>query len=74
MTLHMATGEFIVNFDDDDLYAPGYVEKMVGLMQRERLVGVTLSAWYNYYTGKGVCTFSDPRNSNQTSPEQGKPR
>jgi len=60
MTLHMATGEYIVNFDDDDLYAPGYVAKMVSLMQKERLVGVTLSAWYNYYIGKGVCTFSDP--------------
>mmetsp|Transcript_61767 Transcript_61767/g.144904 ORF Transcript_61767/g.144904 Transcript_61767/m.144904 type:complete len:566 (-) Transcript_61767:94-1791(-) len=60
MTLHMATGEYIVNFDDDDLYAPGYVTKMVSLMQKERLVGVTLSAWYNYYIGKGVCTFSDP--------------
>merc|ERR1712050_289705 len=24
------------------------------------LIGVTLSAWYNYYTGKGICTFSDP--------------
>ncbi|OLP93783.1 hypothetical protein AK812_SmicGene24270 [Symbiodinium microadriaticum] len=53
-------GEYIVNFDDDDLYAPGYVAKMVSLMQKERLVGVTLSAWYNYYIGKGVCTFSDP--------------
>merc|ERR1712113_1194705 len=29
-------------------------------MQKEDLVGVTLSAWYNYYTGKGICTFSDP--------------
>ncbi|CAJ1355409.1 unnamed protein product [Effrenium voratum] len=70
MTLHMATGEFIVNFDDDDLYAPGYVEKMVGLMQRERLVGVTLSAWYNYYTGKGVCTFSDPESWDEWADDQ----
>jgi len=60
MTLHMASGEFIVNFDDDDLYAPTYVEKIVGAMQQRMLVGVTLSAWYNYYVGKGVCTFSDP--------------
>lgn len=61
MTLHMASGEFIVNFDDDDLYAPQYVQRIVSSMQRQNLVGVTLSAWYNYYTGKGICTFSDPQ-------------
>ncbi|CAE8582135.1 unnamed protein product [Polarella glacialis] len=60
MTLHMASGEFVVNFDDDDLYAPSYVKTIVGEMQAKNLIGVTLSAWYNYYTGKGVCTFSDP--------------
>lgn len=60
MTLHLASGEFIVNFDDDDLYAPAYVDTIVGKMRNEGLVGITLSAWYNYYTGKGVCTFSDP--------------
>jgi hypothetical protein len=60
MTLHLASGEFVVNFDDDDLYAPAYVQKIVGAMQARGLIGVTLSAWYNYYVGKGVCTFSDP--------------
>ena len=57
----MATGEFIINFDDDDLYAAGYVKKMVSLMVQRRLIGVTLSAWYNYYIGKGMCTFSASR-------------
>merc|ERR1712060_281178 len=60
MTLHIASGEFVVNFDDDDLYAPQYVQKIVGEMQAKDLVGVTLSSWYNYYTGWGMCTFSDP--------------
>jgi len=60
MTLHVASGEFIVNFDDDDLYAKNYVQTIVGHMQKTGLIGTTLSAWYNYYTGKGVCTFSDP--------------
>lgn len=60
MTLHLASGEFIVNFDDDDLYAPCYVERIVGEMQKKGLMGVTLSAWYNYYVGQGRCTFSDP--------------
>jgi len=56
----LSSGEFVVNFDDDDLYAPTYVETIVGMMRNQGLVGVTLSAWYNYYIGKGVCTFSDP--------------
>ena len=50
MTLHLASGEYIVNFDDD-LYAPGYVPRVVQLMRGRNLVGLTLSAWYNYYIG-----------------------
>eukprot|EP00928_Gymnodinium_smaydae_P063049 TRINITY_DN46747_c0_g1_i1.p1 TRINITY_DN46747_c0_g1~~TRINITY_DN46747_c0_g1_i1.p1 ORF type:complete len:600 (-),score=88.47 TRINITY_DN46747_c0_g1_i1:51-1778(-) len=60
MTLHIASGEFVVNFDDDDLYSPQYVSTLVGHMQQKGLVGITLSAWHNYYVGRGVCTFSDP--------------
>jgi len=60
MTLHLASGEYIVNFDDDDLYASNYIETMIGEMQRKDLQGLTLSSWYNYYVEKGVCTFSDP--------------
>ncbi|CAK9090141.1 Acetyl-CoA acetyltransferase [Durusdinium trenchii] len=29
----MASGEYCVNFDDDDFYADGYVERMVGELQ-----------------------------------------
>merc|ERR1712190_321389 len=39
---------------------PQYVQKIIGEMQAKDLVGVTLSSWYNYYTGWGICTFSDP--------------
>jgi len=60
MTLHLASGEFVVNFDDDDLYAADYVEAMVGEMQARGLHAVTLSSWFNYYVGTGVCTYSDP--------------
>lgn len=60
MTLHLASGEFIVNFDDDDLYAPCYASTMVGEMRSKSLQGVTLSAWYNFYTTTGLCTYSDP--------------
>jgi len=60
MTLHMASGEYVVNFDDDDLYASNYVTSMVGEMRTRGLDAVTLSAWYNYFSGQGVCTYSDP--------------
>merc|ERR550525_130839 len=60
MTLHLASGEYVVNFDDDDIYAPGYVAKMVGEMQQKGLDAVTLSAWYNYFVQSGVCGYSDP--------------
>lgn len=60
ITLHIASGEFIVNFDDDDLYAASYVKRIVDTMQAQQLIGVTLSAWYNYYIGQGIVTFSDP--------------
>eukprot|EP00927_Polykrikos_kofoidii_P011151 TRINITY_DN14704_c0_g1_i1.p1 TRINITY_DN14704_c0_g1~~TRINITY_DN14704_c0_g1_i1.p1 ORF type:complete len:519 (+),score=70.80 TRINITY_DN14704_c0_g1_i1:49-1557(+) len=60
MTLHLASGEFVVNFDDDDLYAAEYVETIVGEMKVRGLQAVTLSSWYNYYAGQGMCTYSDP--------------
>jgi hypothetical protein len=60
MTLHVASGEYVVNFDDDDLYAGNYVESMVREMRSKNLEAVTLSAWYNYFAGKGTCTYSDP--------------
>lgn len=60
MTLHLASGKYVVNFDDDDLYAANYVSTMVGEMQANNLEAMTLSSWYNYYAGRGLCTYSDP--------------
>ncbi|CAK8994256.1 unnamed protein product [Durusdinium trenchii] len=70
MTLHLASGEYIVNFDDDDLYAPGYVPRVIQLISSQNLVGLTLSAWYNYYIGQGVCTFSDPESWEEWADDQ----
>jgi hypothetical protein len=61
MTLHLASGEFIVNFDDDDIYAPSYISKMVGEMKARNLVGLTLSSWYNYLVQDGFVGYTDPR-------------
>eukprot|EP00928_Gymnodinium_smaydae_P061814 TRINITY_DN45801_c0_g1_i1.p1 TRINITY_DN45801_c0_g1~~TRINITY_DN45801_c0_g1_i1.p1 ORF type:complete len:485 (+),score=74.21 TRINITY_DN45801_c0_g1_i1:96-1550(+) len=60
MTLHLASGEYVVNFDDDDVYAHTYVTKMVDEMRRRGLVGVTLSTWYNYFEHNGEIGYSDP--------------
>jgi glycosyltransferase involved in cell wall biosynthesis len=65
MTLHLATGEYIVNFDDDDIYAATYISRMVGEMQEKGFAAMTLSSWYNYFlynrfTISGVCGYSDP--------------
>jgi len=60
MTLHLASGEYIVNFDDDDLYAACYAETMAVEMRQKGLCAVKLSSWYNFYVGTGECTYSDP--------------
>jgi len=41
-----ASGDVIVHFDDDDYYAPQYVETMVQLLAGHDLI--TLSGWYLY--------------------------
>jgi len=60
MTLHLASGEFVANFDDDDVYAPSYLAKMVGELRWGGAVAVTLSHWYNFFVGRGTCGYSDP--------------
>lgn len=60
MTLHLASGEYCVNFDDDDIYAPTYIAKMVGEMKSRGLVGLTLGTWYNYFVHAREVGYSDP--------------
>merc|ERR1712176_850861 len=60
MTLHLASGSVVCNFDDDDIYAANYVQKMVGEMQAKGLSAITLSSWYNYIVPRRVCAYSDP--------------
>mmetsp|Transcript_60702 Transcript_60702/g.169690 ORF Transcript_60702/g.169690 Transcript_60702/m.169690 type:complete len:431 (-) Transcript_60702:93-1385(-) len=69
MTLHLASGEFIVNFDDDDIYAPTYVSKMVGEMRQRGLVAITLSTWYNYFVSTDEIGYTDPQVAWEEPPE-----
>jgi len=58
--VHLASGSYIVHFDDDDLYAPGYITKMVSTLRERDLAALTLSAWYNCELGSGSMGFVDP--------------
>jgi len=70
MTSHLASGQFIVNFDDDDIYAANYVSKTVGELQNRGLAALTFSSWYNYFVPNGVCGYSDPDSWGQLDKKQ----
>ena len=60
-TILLASGQYIVNFDDDDLYADRYAEHMVTAMQQRNLVAVTLSGWHNFFEARGSAGYSEPK-------------
>lgn len=70
MALHLASGTYCVNFDDDDIYAPSYVRKMVGEMCALGLDALTLSGWFNYFASEGTCGYSDPESWSPVSAEE----
>jgi len=72
MCVHLATGEFIANFDDDDLYAPSYLTTMIEAMRRQRSFGITLSSWYVYEVGCCKMGFVDPQAMCEDSREKEK--
>jgi glycosyltransferase involved in cell wall biosynthesis len=43
-----AKGEFIVQFDDDDYYAPGYVSTMLRALAEKKAGLINLRGWYLY--------------------------
>jgi len=69
LTVLLASGQYCVNFDDDDLYADRYVERMVGVMKSRSLVALTLSGWYNFFESRGTAGYSEP---NSWDPEDQK--
>ena len=46
--IHLANGEIIAQFDDDDYYAPSYLETMYTELQQRELDFITLSRWFAY--------------------------
>ena len=45
LAIQHASGDIICHFDDDDLYAPQYIETMVKAMEKDNADFVKLSAW-----------------------------
>ncbi|CAE8706137.1 unnamed protein product [Polarella glacialis] len=56
---HLASGEFIANFDDDDLYAPSYLATMVGELEARSALAVTLSSWFVFDVTRLTWGFCD---------------
>eukprot|EP00747_Dinoflagellata_sp_TGD_P119992 gnl/TRDRNA2_/TRDRNA2_173138_c0_seq1.p1 gnl/TRDRNA2_/TRDRNA2_173138_c0~~gnl/TRDRNA2_/TRDRNA2_173138_c0_seq1.p1 ORF type:complete len:621 (+),score=101.32 gnl/TRDRNA2_/TRDRNA2_173138_c0_seq1:396-2258(+) len=57
---HLATGEFIANFDDDDLYAPAYLSTMISTMEERRAQVIKLSSWYIHDRLSNTWGYCDP--------------
>jgi len=60
---HLASGEYIANFDDDDLYAPGYLDTMIRAMREQGNEAVTLGSWFVFDTSAGKFGHVDPKAS-----------
>lgn len=48
LLIRMASGDFIAQFDDDDYYAPNYLEAMMFHLQQQNVDFITLSRWFAY--------------------------
>mmetsp|Transcript_131294 Transcript_131294/g.292929 ORF Transcript_131294/g.292929 Transcript_131294/m.292929 type:complete len:686 (+) Transcript_131294:1-2058(+) len=57
---HVATGEFIAHFDDDDLYAPIYLKTMISQLEKQVVQAVTLSSWYIFDRQTDSWHYCDP--------------
>jgi len=61
MGLHLSSGEWVASFDDDDLYAPGYVAAMLREMVQQQAMAITLGAWYVFEEKSGSFGYVNPR-------------
>lgn len=68
--LHLASGDVIVNFDDDDIYSPDYVPSMTEHLYANNLAALTLSTWFDFDLRRGQCGFVDPMSLQDESVEE----
>jgi len=57
---HLATGKILAHFDDDDLYAPGYLTTMVNRMDELRTPAIKMSSWFLHDGPTLTWGFCDP--------------
>jgi len=58
---HLASGMYIAHFDDDDIYAPRYLDTMLEEMCEQGWDAITLRSWYIYDSSTGKIGHADPR-------------
>ncbi|CAJ1391988.1 unnamed protein product [Effrenium voratum] len=58
--IYLASGDVVVNFDDDDVYGPSYIETMVSELESRKLAALTLSAWYDFDLRLRRCGYVEP--------------
>lgn len=63
MCTHLASGRYVANFDDDDLYAPAYITTMVEAMETQGVEAITLGSWFVYEGSTGNFGHVDPKAS-----------
>jgi len=56
---YIASGDYIANFDDDDIYGPTYLSTMIKAMYEHNVAFVTLSSWYFFDIKSGRFGFFD---------------
>lgn len=57
--IEKATGDFIIHMDDDDHYAPHYVEAMLTLMANSKADFVKLFSFFLYHQRSGMYAYWD---------------
>lgn len=62
----LATGTWLANFDDDDLYAPCYLDVMVRSLIEQRSEAITLSTYYVFDVRSGTFGWCDQRYASES--------
>eukprot|EP00971_Amphidinium_carterae_P334941 6470506-Amphidinium_carterae.2 len=58
--VHVARGQYILHFDDDDLYAPSYISTMMSALTELDAHAVKLASWWMVDLTRGVFGMCDP--------------
>uniref|UniRef100_A0A7S4QIW7 Glycosyltransferase 2-like domain-containing protein n=1 Tax=Alexandrium monilatum TaxID=311494 RepID=A0A7S4QIW7_9DINO len=64
---HLASGTYMANFDDDDMYAPSYLEVMVNSLLEQKSEAITLSTYYVFDVRSGTFGWCDQRYASEST-------